>query len=438
MSNPVISERRIDSVQVAQQRGYYRESWTILIVATICYFIDVFMRYNIPTVMPVLRRTYGWSATTVGWVDSAYLWGYALAQIPWGYVSEKWLGAKWTVAIGTAMIAVASIMFAFHIQSLGLGIAARAAIGIGSAAIWVPLNPALARWFSPAKRGLQTGILGSGSPAGTLAGGALMPFLVTGSLAFFGLSNVQSGFLLSALPGVVMVFIVPFVIHDYPEKIGLVSLDQQRTGKQVSDRNEPTFGYIMTHSWYPYLLALVYAGYLGALYFVWTWFAAYLNAAYKINVRSAGILWAFAATLPALISQPLGGNISDRVGRKRSLSWSLLITAFLAIVFAVFSWLGPTVIPSWALIVLAMFFAIFVNMWIFAWPFTTIMFPTSAGGPIGGVMNTFAQLVGAASPVISGYFIDHTGSYVLVFVAGAVSAIIGWFASLFLKEHRVV
>jgi hypothetical protein len=43
---------------------------------------------------------------------------------------------------------------------------------------------------------------------------------------------------------------------------------------------EPSFRYIMTHSGYPYLLALVYAGYLGALYFVWTWFAAYLNAEY--------------------------------------------------------------------------------------------------------------------------------------------------------------
>jgi len=35
------------------------------------------------------------------------------------------------------------------------------------------------------------------------------------------------------------------------------------------------------------------------------------------------------------------------------------------------------------------------------------MFPTSAGGPIGGFMNTFAQLVGAAAPVVSGYFL-HT------------------------------
>jgi ACS family D-galactonate transporter-like MFS transporter len=117
-------------VEAASARGYYSRSVSILTVAWLVYFVDVFMRYNIPTVMPVLRQEYNWSATTVGWVDSAYLWAYALAQVPWGYISERWLGAKWTVTIGTAMIAVASVVFAWHVESLTLGIAARALIGV--------------------------------------------------------------------------------------------------------------------------------------------------------------------------------------------------------------------------------------------------------------------------------------------------------------------
>ena len=428
-----------ESVRTAPGKGYYTSSWVMLIAAWIVYFIDLFMRYNIPTVMPVLRKAYGWSATTVGWVDSAYMWGYALAQLPWGYVSERWLGAKWTVTIGTGMIAVSSVVFAFHIESLVLGIAARAAIGIGSAAIWVPLNPALARWFSPAKRGMQTGILGSGSPAGTLAGGALMPILVTGHLAFFGLSSIQSGFLLSAIPGLLMVFVIPFVLHNRPEEIGLISLDKrgEQQPAKVRDQNEPSFGYIMTHSWYPYILAVVYAGFIGCQWFVWTWFAVYLNSAYKVNVRSAGLIWALAASLQAFLSQPIGGTLSDRMGRRHSLSSSLMICAMLSGVFVLFAWLGPHVVPAWLLIMLAILYAAAIHMWVLVWPFTTIMFPTSAGGPIGGVMNTFAQLVGAVAPVLSGYFIDHIG-YVPVFATGMAVALIGWFASLFLKEHRVV
>jgi hypothetical protein len=68
----------------ARERGYYSLSWQILAVAWLVYFADVFMCFNIPTAIPLLRSEYHWSATTVGWVDSAYLWAYALTQVPWG------------------------------------------------------------------------------------------------------------------------------------------------------------------------------------------------------------------------------------------------------------------------------------------------------------------------------------------------------------------
>src|SRR5664280_1528688 len=147
----------------------------------------------------------------------------------------------------------------------------------------------------------------------------------------------------------------------------------------------------------------------------WTWFAAYLNAVYGINVRSAGLLWAVGATAPAFISQPVGGFLSDRIGHVRAVAGALLMTAITSVGFVILAVLGKAV-PWQFVLALALVFSFFVNMWVLAWPFTTMMFPTSAGGPIGGFMNTFSQLVGAAAPVVSGYFIDKTGSYVMVFV----------------------
>lgn len=243
----------------------YSRSWLILAVAWGAYSIDLFMRYNIPTVMPLLRKEYHWSAATVGWVDSSFLLAYALTQVPWGYASEKWLGARWTATIGTAMIALASIFFALHESSLPLAIAARAIIGAGAAAVWVPLNPVLARWFSPTLRGMQTGVLATGGAMGTGAGGAVMPILVTGSTAIFGLSAIGSGFLYSAIPGIIMVFIIPLVIRNSPEEIGLKSLDTPiRSSDLPANPDEPTFGHIMRTSKYPYILAVVYAGYQGS------------------------------------------------------------------------------------------------------------------------------------------------------------------------------
>lgn len=88
--------------------------------------------------------------------------------------------------------------------------------------------------------------------------------------------------------------------------------------------------------------------------------------------------------------------------------------------------------------ILVLVFAVFVNMWVVVWTFTTTMFSTKAAGPIGGFMNTLAQLVGASAPVVSGLFIDKFNSYVPIFMLGAVCAFIGFICSFFLKEKRVI
>lgn len=88
--------------------------------------------------------------------------------------------------------------------------------------------------------------------------------------------------------------------------------------------------------------------------------------------------------------------------------------------------------------ILAVVFSFFVNMRVLAWPFTTSMFPTTVGGPVGGFMNTSAQLVGATAPVVSGYLIDATHSYLWVFVIGTALPAAASVAALFLKDRRVI
>lgn len=433
-----------DTTDVGHSDGLpnaYGRSWYILLVAWAAYLIDLFMRYNIPTVIPILRREHDWSAATIGWIDSSFLIAYALGQLPWGVVSQRWLGARWTVTIGTALIAFASIAFAIHVDSIALAIVARALIGLGAAAVWVPVNPMLARWFAPGRRGTQTGILAMGGALGTGTGGAVMPLLITGSVSVFGLSAIQSGFLYSAIPGLIMSALVPLVLRHKPEEVGLVSLDRS---KPVVDQIVPiqknsgeSFHEIMMSSRDPYVLVITYSAFIACKYFVWTWFAAFLVATYQIKIRNAGLLWAFVAAVPAALCQPLAGLASDRIGRTRALRFSLSIVTLICSLFIVYTILGPKLVPAWIVLTTAAFSSIFVNMWVIVWPFTTTLFPTSAAGPIGGFMNTVAQIVGSLAPIASGYFIDMTHSYIVVFVAGAICAIIGMYAARFLPDTPI-
>lgn len=438
---PESASRSVDDQEAIELPSAYRRSWYILLVAWAAYFIDLFMRYNIPTVIPILRREHGWSASTIGWIDSSFLIAYAVGQLPWGVISERWLGARWTVTIGTALIAFSSIAFAIHADSIALAILARALIGLGAAAVWVPVNPMLARWFSPKLRGTQTGILAMGGALGTGAGGALMPLLITGSVSLFGLSMIQSGFLYSAIPGLIMIVVVPLVLRDKPEQIGLVSLDKKKlkVGRVDldTDPSMASFWNIMKSSRYPYVLTGAYSGFIASKYFVWTWFAAFLVSTYQIKIGNAGFLWAFVAAVPAALCQPLAGLASDKFGHRRALMISLSIVAFICSLFILYTIMGPQLIPAWVVLTTAVFFSIFVNMWIIAWPLTTMLFPTSAAGPIGGLMNTVAQILGSLAPIVSGYFIDITHSYVVVFVAGALCAILGMGAARLLPAASV-
>lgn len=62
----IVASAHEDGIERAVRKGFYPMSWIILVVSWLTYFVDMFMRYNIPTVMPALRAEYHWSATAVG------------------------------------------------------------------------------------------------------------------------------------------------------------------------------------------------------------------------------------------------------------------------------------------------------------------------------------------------------------------------------------
>lgn len=433
-------ERSRSSTLVGSPPNFYPFSLVVVGVAWLALAIDLFMRFNIPTAIPILRANYGWSALTVGWVDSAYLWAYALVQVPWGYVSERWLHGRLTIVLGTMLMVGASLVFAFHVENLALAIASRALIGAGAGAIAVATTPVLARWFSPRVRGLQSGLLITGAPIGAGIGGAAMPILLTSGMTLFGLSTLQTGFVLSSIPGMALIVVVILFFRNRPEEIGLPSLDQKVEGgsPSISSIDEPSFGLIMLRSPYPYLLTGAYSGFVGAKYFVWTWFAVFLIKHYHLNIHSAGFVWGFVVAVPPILMLPLGGWISDRYSRVRCAVIALLITALLSGALAVISLAPDGWVPLWLLIVIASLFGIFGFMWVIVWPLSTIMFPTAASGAIIGFMNTFAQLLGAAAPIVSGFLIDRTGSYTSVFIGGALCALLGSGCAALLKNHRIV
>lgn len=433
--SPVVTQQHPET----KAPPYYRYSWAVLLTVAFAYLLDVFMRFNIPTVIPQLMEEYHWDPVLVGWVDSSYLWTYAIMQVPWAIISERWLGMRKTVLTGTILITGASILFAFQVDNVAIAIVARALIGVGSAAVWVPAYPAISRWFAPSKRGVMTGVFGAAGNVGTFLGSAAMPILLVSAPLVFGLSQIGSGFLWSAIPGIVAIVLVIVFAKNRPEDIGKASLDndlQMEPGEHASPAG-PTLTWAITHSVYPWLLCLLYAAALWTLYITVTWFPAFLANSYDESHTTIGIAFGLATAVGGVLGVLTAGAVSDRISKKTTTSLAFAGSTVTGVVVVIMTANVGSISFIAAIGILTIFY-FFAAMWTLVWPFTSIMFPTSVGAGIGGMMNTAAQLAAAASPVVAGWVLAQTGSYPNVFALSVVGAVLALILSRFLKTELVI
>src|ERR1700686_5739005 len=80
----------------------------ILLLISVMYLITYLDRVNISTAAPVISKEFGFDNITMGYIFSAFVWAYALFQVPGGWLSDRF-GARG--GLGT-IVAYWSIMTA--------------------------------------------------------------------------------------------------------------------------------------------------------------------------------------------------------------------------------------------------------------------------------------------------------------------------------------
>src|ERR1700758_5767878 len=98
--------------------------WYILLLISVMYLITYLDRVNISTAAPVISKEFGFDKVTTGFIFSAFLWSYALFQVPGGWLSDRFgargvlatIVAYWslmTAATGAAFNATSFIVLRF-------------------------------------------------------------------------------------------------------------------------------------------------------------------------------------------------------------------------------------------------------------------------------------------------------------------------------------
>jgi len=63
--------------------------WYILGLISLMYLITYLDRVNISTAAPEISKEFGFDKITMGVIFSAFVWAYALFQVPGGWVSDR-------------------------------------------------------------------------------------------------------------------------------------------------------------------------------------------------------------------------------------------------------------------------------------------------------------------------------------------------------------
>ena len=359
----------------------------------------------------------GLDEVRMGWAMSAFFWGYAVAQIPAGWIGQL-IGPSTALAIYATVWAAccAAIGGSFNLTLL---IATQFAFGVAQAGVFPCAAQAISVWVPNSWRGISTGLLGSSMSVGAAASSQLAGVVLE-------VCSWRLMFVLFAIPSVVWAIIFYWVFRDRPDDHPAVNDAELAV---ISDDNpkKPVDNERQTWDWLAYLASFDLwmvngqqffraAGYV----FYTTWFPKYLKEMHGVSTLQSGLL----ASLPLLavvVGSTSGGFIVDAIW-KRTQSARLSRQAV-----GVCAMLGCASCISLAYFVHGKYGAVAM---IAAGSFCaavagpcaytiTIDKAGKAVAPVFGIMNMSGNIGAALCPTAVGYFVAEYGwSWLLLPFAG--------------------
>jgi sugar phosphate permease len=387
----------------------------ILWLTVAAYMITYIDRVAIGSAVPSIQKEFGFSIVTIGWIIASFRWGYALFQIPGGWLGDR-IGPRraLTIIVTWWSIFTAATAAAWNAASM---IVVRFLFGVGEAGAFPIATRSLSRWMLPSERGFAQGI----THAGSRLGGALTPPIVVALIAY---SGWRAPFVVFGLVGLIWAAVWFWYYRDTPAEHRSVNIEERELiygsvgGARPKTTRSVPWGMILSNRnlW---LLSLMYFCYGYCLSVYLDWFPSYLNAHRGFSLKEMG----FYASLPLLAGTGgdlVGGTLSDRLIPRIGLRLARRWVSILGFLIAAAAMVPATVTasPHWSVVYTCIaLFGLELTVGV-SWAI-----PLDVGGDYAGsvsaVMNTCGNIGGAISPTLLAYLVRGYGWDVPFFVAAA-------------------
>lgn len=398
-------------------------------------------RTNISIAGPQISREFGLGNVKLGWVFSAFLIGYALAQVPAGWLAVRY-GPRWSLTFGVAWWGVFTALTAVvppHIRgAMLILIAVRFCLGAGEATVYPASNQLVARWVPLEERGKANGSIF----AGVGAGAGLTPPVLAWIIAHYGW---RMSFWFSAVIGTLAGIAWFIIARDRPEEHPLVTeAELQHIEEGISEPqavNEaskekvvvPWRAMLRSRTLYALTFSYFSFGYVAWVFFAW--FYIYLAEARGLDLKASAIYSMFPF-LAMTICSPLGGIANDWISRRFGLRIGRCGVGVAALaVSAILLWFGPTVSSTeLASLILACGAGVLYFAQSSYWS-VTVDIAGGGSGIVSGVMNMGAQAGGAVTASLTPVIAAHYG-WNASFRLSAMLALAGAFAWIVVDPAR--
>ena len=309
---PLTADLRL--IRWGPYRYYMRPTRTrhiVLWLTVAAYMITYMDRVVISSAVPSIKQDLGLNNETMSWILSSFRWGYALFQIPGGWLGDL-IGPRRALTFIVIWWSAFTSITALSFNAWSMAIF-RFLFGVGEAGAFPIATRSLSRWMLPTERGYAQGI----THAGSRLGAALTPALVTSMIVGFGwrLPFFVFGFL-----GLAWAAVWFWYYRDSPDEHQSVNaaeleLLHSSLGGSKTKTAARCRGALILASPTLWMLAAMYFCYGWCLAVYLDWFPTYLNEHRGLNIKAMG----FYASLPlfaGVLGDFLGGWISDRIAHQ--------------------------------------------------------------------------------------------------------------------------
>ncbi|MCQ6246381.1 MFS transporter [Streptomyces malaysiensis] len=407
--------------------------WAVIGAITVLTITNYLDRGNLSVAAPLIADDLGFSNTETGLILSAFIWPYAIMNLPAGWAVDRW-GPRLLMTLAAGLWSVAGALTGAA-RSVSVFLGLRVVLGVAEAPLFPGALKATSEWFPEHEKARATSIY----IAATQVGLAIAPPITTALMIAFGW---QLMFVIVGLLGFVGV-IGWMAVYRRPEDHPRLSAEEriyiekdrgERADRQEQRAGQPTVSGSAGGDWarlfrYPTIWAMM----LGAFclqYVFWfyiTWLPGYLESAQHFSITTAGLVSALPYVAGG-IAVIIGGRFSDMLvkrgmlamhARRRTIAGGALLTG-LALLGTAFS-NGPVAAVT------------MLTLGMFAYSLTTASYWALAAdvvstdrlvGSVGSIQNFAGFLGGAFAPIATGMIVDRFGGFVPALIIAAALLVV--------------